>query len=324
MAIAKDALIAQINNLIKANGAQQITGPILNGILREMTNSLTSPYFLFPKHSTLSTNDIGKVVMNDGSNTAKVYAYSPATFKQNGKWTITLSSLDDLNDQSQLNISNQRSGMTVNREEWRQGLIPETVSEELNMMGKYISGKIEFSLSHNISGNMITFIEKVFNTTTIRQNNFPDGALQVITPSAPALPAAPTAFPLGKLIGIDGNNAMISSNSVETYTVEGSITLNPSFFSSIGNINTSDPDKLYEEMMQFIIIPAEGGGARALKKTDIQPAGDDKMSLENIRQQFLGVAIEASGGFVKVYDLKQFSLIASVFLNLVRKDVINP
>jgi|GEM_PF-1589743 len=325
MAISKDALIALINNLIKANGNQEITGPILNGVLREMTNGLDSPYFLYPKHATLSNNDIGKVVMNDGSGTAKVYAYTPATGIQKGKWKLTIDDINNLYDNSQIEINNNQTGITFNREAWRRGTIPSTPLEELNLISSYIRNEKQLNVSTRIlpSQTEMEIEENTYMNTNVYVYNFPYDALSLLTPSTPALPAAPTYFPLGKLLGIDGNNAMISSNGVETYTLAEPLELDGNFFSSTGNIDISNQEDLMKNMMKFIIIPATNGHVRAITMNDLQPDGGKIQLKFAARQQFLGLAIGVTGSTVRVYDLKPFSFIISTLLNLIRKDVID-
>lgn len=326
MTKTKDTLIAQINNLIKANNNNEITGVILNGVLREMTNSLSTPYFLFPKHDSVSESDIGKIVMNDGSGTAKVYTYAPATTEQLGEWKITIDDLNDLSDDSELEIISEAFEGTFNRVTWRNGNTPTTITEELEFVRDYINNNpiLTTFLSASVSGDELTIEETTFQATKIKKEGFPLGALVVVSVSQPALPAAPTSFPLGKLIGIEGNNAIISSKTVETYQLDAPITFNNNFFNIIGNVPYTNPQELIEEIFKLAIIPSSNGSARQLTSSDIQPLNGAEASFDLVfRHQFLGIAIATSGNSVTVYDLKQFSVLLGVFLNLARHSVVN-
>jgi hypothetical protein len=327
MTKTKDAIITQINNLIKANNNNEITGVILNGVLREMTNSLSTPYFLFPKHDSVSESDIGKIVMNDGLGTAKVYAYAPVTTEQLGEWKITLSDINDLTDDSELEIISNTFNTTINRVTWRNGNTPTTVTEELELLRDYINSMMPIPvafLSASVSGDELTIEETTFHATKIKKDGFPLGALVVVSVSQPALPAAPTSFPLGKLIGIEGSNAIISNKTVETYQLDAPITFNNNFFNIVGNIPYTNPQELIGELFKLAIIPSSNGNARQLTASDIQPLNGAEASFDLVfRHQFLGIAIATSGNSVTVYDLKHFSLLLGVFLNLARHSVVN-
>ena len=326
MTKTKDAIITQINNLIKANNNNEITGVILNGVLREMTNSLSTPYFLFPKHDSVSESDIGKIAMNDGSGTAKVYAYSPATIEQLGKWEITLDDIIDLFDNSKIEINSNAFSTNINRATWRNGNTPTTVTEELELLRDYINGNpmlVPF-LSVSVSGDKLTIDETTFQATEITSNGFPKNALEAINTSLPPLPAAPTAFPLGKLLGIEVSNVIISSRSVETFTLDSPLTLNNAFFNTVNNVAYPDVQTLLTELLKFAIVPSANGYARALSDNDIQPLNGVSAPFKLVfRHQFLGIAIATAGNNVTVYDLKQFSLLIGVLLNLSRRSVID-
>lgn len=323
MTKTKDSLITQINSLIKANGKNEITGPILNGVLRDMTDGLVTPYFLFPKHAALSEYDIGKVVSNDGSGLAKVYAYSPATTAQTGEWQITFADNGDLTEFSTIEIISVVGEFEIDRDTWRDGGTPANVEEELAAIALYINNDATLStfLSATATPTELTIEETVLKGTTIALDNFPPESLEVVTVSRPALPAAPTAFPLGKLIGIDGSNAIISSNVIQTYILDGALTVNNGFFNIMTPMDVSDPVSLAEELLSHIVIPSANGNARALTQDDfiIEIDGETVDVSLTFRHQFLGFALAASGGTVTVYDLKQISFFTSVILNLLIK-----
>ena len=325
MTKTKEALNTQINNLIKANNNNEITGAILNGVLREMTNSLSSPYFLFPKHESVNESDVGKIVMNDGTGAAKVYTYAPATTEQLGEWKISIENLNDLNDNSQIEIVSKTFSGTINRVTWRNGNTPTTVSGELELLRDYINNNPLFILflSASVSGDELTIEETTFKATKIKTDRFPSDSFVVSSVSQPALPAAPTAFPLGKLIGIEGNNALISNKTIETYQLNAPITFDNNFFNIIGNVPYSNQQELISELFKLAIIPSSNGNARQLTANDIQPLNGEAASFDIVfRHQFLGIAIATAGNSVTVYDLKQFSLLLGVFLNLARHSVV--
>jgi len=323
MSKTKEALISQINSLIKANGNNEITGPVLNGVLKDMTNGLVTPYFLFPKHASLTEYDIGKVVMNDGSGVAKAYAYSPATVAQTGEWKISFEENGDLTILSAIEINSVVGDFAIDRDTWRDGSAPADAEAEFAAIADYINGDVDLSafLSATATPTEVTIEETTLKGTSLALDTFPAQSLEVVTISRPALPAAPTAFPLGRLIGIDGDNAIISSNAVQTYTLDGTLTLNNNFFNIITPLDTSDPDALLQSLLKHIIIPSASGNARALTEDDLVIEIDGEMVDLSLtyRHQFLGIALGAAGGMVTVYDLKQFSFLGNVLLNLLVK-----
>ena len=81
-----EQLLADIDAAIKTNGNGAITGPILNNILKRIVGS---NQFSFPPHSSLTTNDKGKLVMNmDGA--ACVANLTPGIEGSQGIWDISI------------------------------------------------------------------------------------------------------------------------------------------------------------------------------------------------------------------------------------------
>lgn len=141
--------------------------------------------------------------------------------------------------------------------------------------------------------------------TRIRLNNFPRRALYISKPSTPTTPAAYTGFPLGKLIGISGNNAIISNGLVETYTLESPFAVNQNLFASDGELDF-ETEQGIEEILNHIIIPAENGKVKPLGLT----ASDFSSDFFNIyRNQFIGIAIASTDTEVSVAKLPYLSVL---------------
>ncbi|MBS1611290.1 MAG: hypothetical protein JST49_00555 [Bacteroidetes bacterium] len=83
----KNEVIDQINDEITANGTGEITGPVMNAILNKIVELVPDQNFRFPKGSSVSTEDIGKLVMNDNGY-AVVVQTSGAFEGAPGKWAI--------------------------------------------------------------------------------------------------------------------------------------------------------------------------------------------------------------------------------------------
>jgi hypothetical protein len=263
------------------------------------TTTGTRGTFTYPKHSTLSAADIGKLLMNDGDGLAKVYQLAPPTTQQLGKFVITLPSLDGLFLNSAIEIETSGgSNHHLERFNWLNATTPATVAEELALIKAYIESRTDLAnLTVTIDGNNLVLQEIAVNYTTVQLKSFAQGTIQTEVASCPALPAAPTAFPLGKLVGIENGMAVISSENVETFDLEGTVEIDNSLFDSSFNLlidPTSQADAL--QVMKNIIVPAANGKVKALA---LQPE-DLQEFFVKFRTQLLGVAITAGNGQVKV------------------------
>lgn len=319
MAKTKDGLTAEIDAVITANGTGDITGPVLNAVLKSMVGSLSGGYFLYPAHASLSESDIGKVVMNDGSGEAKVYQLGAATTEQTGRYILRLEDLDDLSDDSALRIDSLTYGDDISRATWRNGNTPTTALEELELIKDYLDGNPSFSnLNTSIVDDELIIEEDTYNYTQIETMDFPFMSLEVDTISRPALPAAPTAFPLGKLIGLDGANAIISSVQVETYTLEGTATLNNSFYNNATDIDFTNIEDLVE-VAKFLAVPTSDG---KVKQFDVNDLNFDKTIKVSLRHHFLGLIVGSTSSTITVINMNSLSFILNFITRLAGKGLL--
>lgn len=313
-------LLDEVDANVTSNNNNEITGPILNGVLKNIVRN-TQNYFLFPKDAGVGSGDIGKLVMNDGSGTAKVYQLSPATTDQPGRWIITLADIGDTTDDSTFNFDTLTYSESFDRVQWRQGDTPTTVNEELNLIKDYIDGNANLStnITATVDGDELTIEENDYDGTVLKLDDFDvlEGSY-VDTPSRPALPAAPTAFPLGKLIGIDGDNAIISSTSIETYVLDGSMTINHSVFNLETDFDITGIPYIVDMLEGLAVVPAADGKAKAINMDDF--LFDNRFSL-SWRHQILGLALSSGSGTVTVLSLNHLSLFLGFALKIKDKTI---
>jgi hypothetical protein len=311
-------LLDEVDANITANNNNEITGPILNGVLKNIARN-TNNYFLFPKDSGVTSGDIGKLMMNDGSGTAKVYQLSPATDPQKGKWVVTMDDIGDLSDESEIYIDSLTYSQSFTRVDWRDGATPTTVAEELGLIKDYIDDNAPFNtnLTATLVGDVLTIEEIAYDGTQIQFDYFEtDEGLYIDTVSRPALPAAPTAFPLGKLIGIDGESTIISSNPVETYTLEGSLTIPHEQMNFETDIDFVGMASLFDLIEGFIIVPDSDGKVKHINCDDFNFSN---YFFSTYRHHILGVAIYAAGSNVTVYNINGLSVLISMLVRIQRK-----
>lgn len=317
MAKSKESLLAEIDANITANGNAEITGPVLNTVLKSVTGNITGGFFVFPKDVSLGESDLGKIVMNDGSGTAKVYQLSAAVAEQLGRWVLVLSDIGDLNDKSMVKINSENYSSHFDRITWRNGNTPTTALDELTLIKDYIDADTNLSfLTTTFVDDELVIEENTYSATEIKLTDFSEESY-IDTTSRPALPAAPTAFPLGKLIGIDGDNALISSNAVESYALEGSLTVDNSLFNSNTDIDLVDILDLIPGFASHIIVPTDNGKAKAL---DVNDFDFSESFLRTVRHQFLGLAIASTSNTVTV-STNYFSFIFNLFVKIKTKDI---
>ncbi|HLP33581.1 MAG TPA: hypothetical protein VK202_08920, partial [Bacteroidia bacterium] len=288
------------------------------GVLKNIARN-TNNYFLFPKDAGVTSGDIGKLMMNDGSGTAKVYQLSPATDPQKGKWVITMEDIGDLSDESEIYIDSVTFSQSFTRVDWRDGATPTTVAEELGLIKDYIDDNAPFNanLTATLVGDVLTIEEIAYDGTQIQFDHFETNeGLYIDTVSRPALPAAPTAFPLGKLIGIDGSNAIISSNLVETYTLEGSLTIPHDKLNFETDLDFLGMEDLWELIEGFLIVPDADGKVKAVNADDFN---FDNYFFSTYRHHFLGIAIYTASSSVTVYNLTGISALISMYVRIQRK-----
>ena len=314
-------LIQEINNSIKQNNVGAITGLMLNGVLNDMTTTLSGSDFLFPAEPGLSDSDAGKLVMNDGSGTAKVYELSAATSEQLGKWIIQPLHFSDISSNSLIQITTKDNSVTAVRSNWIAGrTMPTNISTELGYIRDYLQSNSALTgLSFNVStdGSSLTIQELTFMGTVVFVSGFDNFPLTIVCDSVAALPRTPAYFPLGKLVGVDGNQAIISCNPIQEYTlaVPGSINVMNSLFS----YNNDIPLKLQslEDLAKHIILPADGG---AVAPVDIINTfiGIEGSFLSIFRFHVVGIAIASTNTSVTVLNLQPSTLIGSIIIKLAR------
>lgn len=284
---------------------------VLSGINSGVINGVTST-FTFTKHPTLLLTDIGKLVVNQGDGLAIVSNLSPELPEQKGKFVIKLANLTDLQDSSELEFDTSVGSWSFSRVDWRMGSTPASVLEEYGLIKAYMDAQPYFAafLTVSIVANDLVIEETTMNNTRIDSADFPDGSIEVDKVSRPISPAAVTGFPLGKLVGIDGNNAIISNEVVETYMSETPIAVNNALFNSDLPIDFYDQATLLSVLQHIMVAGADGKVRPAMSLT----TNLDDSFLPTYRSQIVGIAIAAAGTEVKVIKLAY----ASTFFHFFR------
>lgn len=267
--------------------------------------------FIFPRRPDLNIADIGKIVVNAGDGAASVPVPSPALPPQTGRFRVRIEDINYLEDFSTINIENNITGAyySATRIDWRNGETPVTVEEELTLLKTYLEGMPGFTfLDLSIENDDLILEENEAQLTRIKLDRFPKRALYIIKPATPSIAAAFTGYPLGKLLGIDGNNAIISNGLIETYSLESPFTVNQNLFTSDGELNF-ETEEDFESLLNHIIIPAAGG---KVKPIGLSSSEFNDHFINTYRNHFVGVAIASTGTEVTVAKLSYLSLIFHV------------
>ncbi len=293
----KEAII-QVASLINCCGSSSGGG-----------STTTGSSFTFPRSAELTVADIGKLVVNAGNGLASVPVLSPALPPQLGLYKIRFQDIADLQDSSTITIENKTTGASyaANRITWRNSNTPTTVFEELDLIKTYfeaIPGLTDF-LSFSIVDDELIIEETDFQNIRVELDDFPDDSRVIVNVSRPESPAAFTGYPLGKLLAIQGSNAVISNTTIETYTLETAFEVNQNLFVSDGAIDFETPEN-FADILNHIIIPAEDGKVQSLGFTTADFT-DDFINI--YRNQFIGIAIASSGTQVTVAKMPYLSLI---------------
>ncbi|MCG3165558.1 MAG: hypothetical protein POELPBGB_01326 [Bacteroidia bacterium] len=261
--------------------------------------------FLFPKHADLSANDVGKLVMNDGDGLAKVYQLADALPEQTGKFIISIEDLGDLTDNSEIEINTATFSIIFDRPDWRGVETPTTVIEELELIRDYILTITELAnLTPTVVDDTLVLEETAMESTRIELDGFPlFGSLVIERVSRPESPIAAVGFPLGKLLAIQGDNAIISSETVQTFTLESAYTVNNDMFNSSYEFNL-DSEADFAAVLNNLIIPAADGKVKPLGLT---PDIIGRDFLTTYRNQFVGIAISTSGMEVNVMKISNLT-----------------
>lgn len=321
-------LITEINNSITTNSTNQITGAILRGVLTDMVNTLANSgknYFLFP-NDTLSpvsaTTDIGKLAMNDGSGTAKVYALTPASTSIPGSWNVSLTQANwgGLSSTSAISISQlDGTNISIDQVMWRSGATPASPLAELTLIKAAIDAHDLGLTVVLVDSNNMTITEPSYLGMIISTNNMPNDSFTVLQLSVPPSPIAPTAFPLGKILDVQGSNVLISSAAVETYTLDGTVTLTESYYNTANytSYNYNDPDgTAFISALHFFAVPSNGGLVTYFDPTVYNL---DNTFVAAFRHQELGLILSAdnTNHTVTVFHMQGLSPILNFFLKAI-------
>lgn len=312
-------LLTEVDSNITANNNAEITGTVLNGVLKSIIGNLNN-YILFPLDAGVSSADIGKLMMNDGSGTAKVYQLSPATTAQTGRFIIKLQDLNDLSNNSNISIDTLSFGKSFGRDMWRNGSTPTTALEELELIKDYIDNDSQMAnLATSIVNGELVIEETNYDFTALRLNDFQQFSLVIDSLSRPALPAAPTAFPIGKLIGVEGTSALISTNAMETYMLDGLANINNSFFNNETDIDFNNMDDLMA-IANFLVIPAGNGKVKILDPNEIN---FDNSFIHSFRHHIVGIALNSTSNTLTVVQMNHLSFIGHLIKRIAAKGLFN-
>ena len=344
MAKTQQEILSEIQSSIVSNSVGAITGSILNGILTDITRSLNGSTFLFPIQldGSVGNCDIGSLMMNDGSGYAKVYQLSPAQAEQTGVWTLTIDSIDSFDNNTSISIKTSSDGYDYSRSDWAYWPgSPEAtnVAMELTNLCRFLQGQPPLNyltFSYPGEGNVLTIRENSFQSTTIYVSNMGNFPLRIIQDSQSALPPAPTSFPLGKLLEIVDNHALISADIIQTYALQ-QLTPNANTeangitagnFSVLNNLYSYNADiPLYSNQDAYnfagqIIVPAANGMVSPFDITQFINNSNKASFTFQFREQFLGIALSATATTVTVYQVPYLSLLGSIVLRLVKQGII--
>jgi hypothetical protein len=266
--------------------------------------------FRFRRHSGLNITDVGKLLMNDGDGLAKVYQWSPAQDGTLGQWTISLTDVADWNNTSELTFILPDSEYTYTKAEWRAGASPivSTTTNELLILKSFLEAQTELAhLTFTITAGVLYIDEATIEKTEIESKHMPSYCLTRLAISTPDAPEAPTAFPLGKLVAIDGDYALISNQPVETYTITpgSTITVNNEYFNTAVPFNITDAADM-DNLMAHIIVPGPNGTVQSFSRS----VTDWGSSLNFTRDQVLGLVIASQGSVATVIKVPFMSMMA--------------
>jgi hypothetical protein len=260
--------------------------------------------------------------MNDGSGTAKVYNLSGTAPEQKGSWTITLNG----SNWGGLSFSSNATGYNIvlldgtsygnDRNGWASSITPPTsTTAELLLIQSSIDAHItahSLALSTSITGDTLTIMETSYSGISLNMYNDPSGLFAVVKRSEPALSPSPTAYPLGKILGLRGTDVLISSAAVETYTLDPlvTVTIDQSIFNAANLAALDYSDRtVFNGIAAHLVVPSAHGTVRPL---DLSPYNLDNSFLYAMRSQLLGLILKADSGTVTVVNLNGLGPIISV------------
>lgn len=277
--------------------------------------------FVFPKHADLSANDIGKLVMNDGDGLAKVSQVADALPEQLGKYIIKLTDPVDLTVDSAVRITTGGDEVYFDRSTWRNGNTPTDALAELNLIKDYIDANpiLVANFTTSIVDDELVLDEIAMLSSEIELSDWPDFSLKIVATSQPISPAASVGFSLGKLLGIDGDKAIISSELVETYTLESAFSVSHELFNSGFELDIASGVD-FTQLTDHIMIPAANGKVKPseLAYNDMV----DSQFFNIYRNQFVGIAINTSGMEVTVMRMSYLSFLTHGLRRMGKKGVL--
>jgi hypothetical protein len=265
--------------------------------------------FRFPRHAGLSGSDAGKLVMNNGDGLAKVYQPDGPADEQLGHYILRLSDLGDLTDSSSITVTGTLGEVEFDRTEWRDGGTPADAIEELGFIKDFIDNDATLStfLTATIDSGTLVIEETSMQSTSIALSGWPMYSLEVVAVSRPAIGAAPAGFPLGRLIAVEGDHAVISSAAVDTFALAVPFTVEHAIFNSGHALDLASDDDL-AVVLRHLMVPAADGRVAPLALTAADMLNRDFFN--TFRHQFVGVAIHATATEVTVMRLSHLSLLA--------------
>lgn len=297
----KDALIeviTQVATIIGAGGSSGGTSTTATGIR-------------FRRNPNLTIAHIGKVLQMDNTGSADIYQLSPEVGAVNGEWEIYFQNLVDIPNSYSIIFEIEGDEFEYFASQWRGNSDPAvSIEDEYTQMKAFFEGLSELeNLAYNIADGKLTISETQTNPTRISTKLSKD-IFKVVTTSAPVLPIAPTAFPLGKLLAISGDDAIISNQPVETYLITPgkTVTVNPEIFNSSTQLDISDNTDM-EQLLSHIIVPSADGYVESFSRS-LSDLGNG--NIRYLRDQFLGIAIAATSTQVTVVKIPYVSLVAHI------------
>lgn len=297
----KDALvevITQVATIIGAGGSSGGTSSAATGIR-------------FRKNVNLNTAHIGRVLQMDNSGSADIYQLSPATEPQTGVWELKFENLADIPNTYSIIFEIANNEHEYFASQWRGNSDPATsIEDEYTQMKTFFEGLTELeNLSFVIADEKLTISETSVNPTSISAKLSRE-IFKTVTPSIPSLPTAPTAFPLGKLLSISGDDAIISNQPIETYLITPgkTVTVNPEVFNTANQLELSDTADI-EAILSHVIVPAADGYVESFSRS-LSDLGNG--NIRYLRDQFLGIAIASTATQVTVVKIPYVSLVAHI------------
>ena len=292
----------------------------MDGILKTFgvtADKFSHGFFTFPNDTMypVMPGDVGKLAMNDGSGTAKVYALSSPVASQAGKWQVQLNSSNWVGiDLSSINLDKvDNTSYFLDRNSWTGGVAPVSPALELTQIKTAIDA-LGTGLTTSISGDILTIEELPgYIGWRIAFNKISPGIFTVLKRSLPPCPAAPTAFPLGKIVGVKGADVLISSEYVETYTLSSPIIVDNSNLDTLDyhSFDFSNSSTVLH-LAKSLATPDSGGTVAPL---DLSVYHLDSSLGYAMRHQIVGLIIKADGTTATVLNLGA----ASPIFNLVIK-----